>query len=287
MAHAWKACIGLNLSRVRIPFLPPDKNKTMKIVLLLNQDIHALKALNLLLNDLKKHQIQIVLSKKVGKNNSENKKLNLLKKYEQEELIKISKENEEQNKFAKFLTFNQIAKILNSEIITFDNINSKESLQKIQEFAPNLIISIRFGQILKNDLIKIPNQGVINLHSGILPNYRGVLATFFAILQNNQEIGATLHYIDDEKIDKGKIIAISRQKVAKNHSLIYNIFMIYDEAVKNIQDFLNNKTKEFLPSKNQKEQYFSFPSINEINEFEEKMPIIKNSDIQEIYQNFK
>ena len=64
---------------------------------------------------------------------------------------------------------------LNSKFEFTENIKSKTSVEKISNFAPQLIISIRFGQILQREIIQIPQFGVVNLHSGILPAYRGVM----------------------------------------------------------------------------------------------------------------
>ena len=265
----------------------------MKIIFLLNYDIHSLKSLNLLLETAKNHEIKIILSKKVGKPAQKiSGELALLKKFEQENLDEISKnlENSQDKKSSKFLTFNQIAKILNCKIEYFDDINSPNSVDEITKFGPNLIISIRFGQILKNPIISIPNLGVINLHSGILPNYRGVLASFWSILNHENEIGTTLHYIDDDKIDKGKIIAISRQKILNNHSLVYNIFSLYDQGCEEIQKFLakisdNKNTVKTVEVRNEG-KYFTFPKDEEIAKFLKIMNLVDEKDVIEIYKNF-
>jgi Formyl transferase len=57
------------------------------------------------------------------------------------------------------------------------------------------------GLDLKADVIGIPPRGVLNLHSRILPAYRGVLATLRAMLKQETEVGCALHYIRDESID--------------------------------------------------------------------------------------
>ena len=163
----------------------------MKILLFLNEDIHAATALNLLVSTLRNYEVKIILSKKVGAVDTLPDELKQLKKFEQDGAAEI---------------FLRLAKGLGAEIFSYDNVNSENVLADFRAFAPDLIVSIRFGQIFKQPLINIPRCGVINLHSGILPNYRGVLATFWAILNGDKEIGATLHFISDAKIDEGEII---------------------------------------------------------------------------------
>jgi methionyl-tRNA formyltransferase len=233
-----------------------------KILLLLNHDIHAFKALNLLLPALQKRQIKIILSSKVGGNNSNLTALQSLKEAEQ-------KSN------GKLLNFDQIAKKLNCEIENYQKINDSESIQKIKEFAPDLIISVRYGQILKQEIIKIPKIGVINLHSGVLPNYRGVLATFWAILNGENEIGTTLHFIEDEGIDTGKIIKISKQKINKEISLFENIHSLYNQGCQAIIDFINGDIKKTHEDEISKiSNYYSFPSQEDVKNFEKIMNLV-------------
>ena len=49
-----------------------------------------------------------------------------------------------------------------------------------------------YRRILKAAAIQIPRHGVLNLHSGLLPAYKGLMATFWATLNGEEEIGCTL-----------------------------------------------------------------------------------------------
>ena len=91
--------------------------------------------------------------------------------------------------------------------------NEPEGLQTLARARPDLVVSVRYRRILKEDAIAIPARGVINLHSGILPDYRGVMATFWAMLAGEREIGTTLHTIVDAGIDTGPVISIHRRSM--------------------------------------------------------------------------
>tara|TARA_Y100000590_G_C15334626_1_gene869065 strand:- start:11 stop:712 length:702 start_codon:yes stop_codon:yes gene_type:complete len=68
---------------------------------------------------------------------------------------------------------------------------------------PDLIISAGFDKIIKNDVIKyFPN--IVNVHYGLLPEYRGSNSIPWAILNNEKYIGITLHKVDSG-IDSGDI----------------------------------------------------------------------------------
>jgi len=78
----------------------------------------------------------------------------------------------------------------------------------IKELAPDYILSFQYHKILKPEVISIPKSGCINLHFGMLPQYRGMAPIAHAMINGDEEIGVTLHYID-QNIDTGDIISIN------------------------------------------------------------------------------
>jgi folate-dependent phosphoribosylglycinamide formyltransferase PurN len=87
------------------------------------------------------------------------------------------------------------------------DINSEDVQNLVIKIEPDLILT--FGcSILKNDtFFSIPNFGIINLHGGIVPNYRGVDNVYWSLYNcKPQHAGATIHYID-RTIDTGSYLA--------------------------------------------------------------------------------
>lgn len=117
-----------------------------------------------------------------------------------------------------------------------NNINQAEGMRRFTESEPDLVISIRHMSILKEPVIEIPKHGIINLHSGLLPEYRGVMATFWAMRNREQEIGTTLHTIDDSTIDTGRVIATSTVPVNYEESYLWNTLNLYRSGCANIID---------------------------------------------------
>ena len=108
--------------------------------------------------------------------------------------------------------------------------NSKDGLSQIMSLRPDLVVSIRYRRILQPAFIRVPQYGVINLHSGILPDYRGVMATFWAMLAGEPQIGTTLHHIVDAGIDTGPVIEINRRKTRPKSSYLANVIGLYAEG---------------------------------------------------------
>jgi methionyl-tRNA formyltransferase len=244
----------------------------MKILLCLNRDIYCLFVLNYLLPCLKNYEISIYFSDKVGVAPN-NKDMQIFQNCEKDLSINnielIARESDIYIDLLKFLTLNQIEK--NYKIFSFDNINKDGFLYLSKVWRPDLIISIRFGQIFKDPIISLPKLGIINLHSGILPNYKGILATFRSMLVGEKEIGTTLHFINNKSIDVGDIISISRHKVDYKKSLMVNIFKLYPGGVVMISDLIKKidlglKIRATAQDKSLG-KYFSYPSGEDIKKF--------------------
>jgi folate-dependent phosphoribosylglycinamide formyltransferase PurN len=90
------------------------------------------------------------------------------------------------------------------------DVNSDEALSLLRQYGPDLIVYTG-GGILRRPLIDIPAVGVINAHSGLLPEYRGMNVTEWALL-NGDEIGITVHFIDPG-IDTGRILFTRRIEI--------------------------------------------------------------------------
>lgn len=114
--------------------------------------------------------------------------------------------------------------------------NSTEGLTVLRAAAPELVVSIRYRRILREDSIRIPELGVLNLHSGILPDYRGVMATFWAMLNREASIGSTLHRIVDSGIDTGPVVAISRRPADYTQTYLWNVLSLYADGAAAVAD---------------------------------------------------
>ena len=85
------------------------------------------------------------------------------------------------------------------------NINSPESISKLLEYQPDLMVIGGYGQILTQRVIDIPREGTLNLHGGLLPRYRGSSPINWAIINGEKTGGCTVIFIDDG-IDTGDIV---------------------------------------------------------------------------------
>jgi len=80
-----------------------------------------------------------------------------------------------------------------------------EALAIVQALKPELIVVAAYGKILPEDILNAPAYGSINVHSSILPKYRGAAPINWAILNGEAVTGVTIMYMARE-LDAGDII---------------------------------------------------------------------------------
>ncbi len=79
------------------------------------------------------------------------------------------------------------------------------ALALIEELDPELIVVAAYGRILPDDILAYPPKGCINVHSSLLPKYRGAAPINWAILNGERETGVTIMHMASE-LDAGDII---------------------------------------------------------------------------------
>lgn len=86
-----------------------------------------------------------------------------------------------------------------------ENINSREYVDFVKASGAEILVSMSFNQIFKNEIINLLPRKIINCHAGKLPFYRGRNILNWALINDEKEFGITVHYVD-EGIDTGDII---------------------------------------------------------------------------------
>ena len=88
-------------------------------------------------------------------------------------------------------------------------VRTPESVQHIRELAPDLIVVVAFGQILPQILLDIPPRGCINVHSSLLPRYRGAAPINWVLINGETETGVTTMLMD-AGLDTGDMLLARR-----------------------------------------------------------------------------
>lgn len=85
-------------------------------------------------------------------------------------------------------------------------LKSGEALERLSALKPELIVVAAYGKILPKEILDLPRLGCINVHSSLLPRYRGAAPINWAVLNGETETGVTIMYMV-EGLDTGDIIS--------------------------------------------------------------------------------
>jgi len=259
----------------------------MRITLLCNLDIASNLAANRLITALPEHHFSVLMTAQVGGKSHRPKALEALSFYENTLFTEIlfpalisgrkasGKETCEKKGYEtpRLLTFDAMQQ-RGVDIYPVSEINEGNGLSVLERCQPDLILSVRFGRILKTPALEVPKHGVLNLHSGLLPQYRGIMATFWAMLRDESHIGCTLHRIQDGGIDTGDILSTHPIKTDYTLSYFDNMLAIYpaglDAMITATKRIADDMALVSIPQDNSQANYYGLPDPASISLFEQK-----------------
>ncbi len=157
-------------------------------------------------------------------------------------------------------------------ILTTRSVNQPECIEKIRAIAPDVIVSVAAPEIFKLELLSIPRLGCINMHSGRLPTYRGMMPTFWQMLRGEPAVTITAHRMA-EKLDAGDVLATRLFEIKKNDSLDRVIKGTKCEGARLLIEVLGNlraDRAQATPLDMKEASYFSFPKAEDVREFRKR-----------------
>lgn len=86
-----------------------------------------------------------------------------------------------------------------------DTLRDGAALAQLEELAPELIVVAAYGRVLPKKILDLPPKGCINVHSSLLPKYRGAAPINWAMVNGDAETGVTIMHMA-QALDAGDII---------------------------------------------------------------------------------
>jgi methionyl-tRNA formyltransferase len=149
------------------------------------------------------------------------------------------------------------------------SVNTPEYVQRIRQLSPDLIVSVAAPEIFKKEILGTPRLGCINIHSGRLPVYRGMMPTFWQMMRGEDAITVTVHEMA-EAIDGGRILGTVTVPVNRPDSLDRLITATKQAGARLLIDVLeqiNTGKAAGIPIDMTEATYFSFPKRQHVHEF--------------------
>ncbi len=92
----------------------------------------------------------------------------------------------------------------NSGVKIYQSASANDIKQIVAEVLPDVVITIAFGQIIKEDSLKIPKNGWLNVHFSKLPKWRGAAPVQHAILNGESSTGISIFQLE-KGMDTGPV----------------------------------------------------------------------------------
>ncbi len=99
----------------------------------------------------------------------------------------------------------QVAMEAGIPVHTPEKVSVPEEIERIRALEPDFIVVVAYGQILKLPVIEAPKHATVNIHSSLLPRWRGAAPIQRAILSGDSETGVTTMKIVP-KLDAGDML---------------------------------------------------------------------------------
>ncbi|BBD08252.1 formyltransferase family protein [Desulfovibrio ferrophilus] len=168
------------------------------------------------------------------------------------------------------LTFDGLARKYSATMETIADINAPETIRRLHDLEPDIMLSNRFDLIFRTEAINVPRLGLFNLHPGALPQYRGLYAPFRALVNGESRMGCTLHAIDPG-IDTGPVMDIAWINADRSKSVFWHYVQLYmggadifAELMTKLEDGQEIKA---TPQQEAEATYYKYPSSEELEAF--------------------
>jgi methionyl-tRNA formyltransferase len=104
------------------------------------------------------------------------------------------------------------------QVVTSRSVNDAAHIDALKNAGTDVVVSVAAPEIFGAELLRAPRLAAINVHSGRLPEYRGMMPTFWQMLNGESAVTVTVHEMA-ETIDGGRILATEECAVRECDSL--------------------------------------------------------------------
>jgi methionyl-tRNA formyltransferase len=161
---------------------------------------------------------------------------------------KVDKINKRGKKI-EYLPVKQYAIDKNIPIYQPNSLKDEETKNIIKELNPDLIVVVAYGKIIPKDIIDMPKFGIINVHSSLLPRFRGAAPINAALMAGDEKSGVTIMYVA-EGLDTGNIILAKETPITEEdnfETLHDRLKFLGAEALDEAVNLIEKEENESIP----------------------------------------
>jgi len=105
-----------------------------------------------------------------------------------------------------------LAEKLNLPVLQPLKARDEQFISELRELKPDLLVVVAYGQILPQTILDLPPFGCLNVHTSLLPKYRGAAPIQWAIADGEPETGVTIMKMD-AGLDTGPVLLTRRTPI--------------------------------------------------------------------------
>ena len=84
------------------------------------------------------------------------------------------------------------------------DVNDPLFLERLRMLGTELVVSVSCPQIFKRPLIDLPERGCLNVHGALLPEYRGIMPSFWMLANDEKRAGVSIFFVNED-VDAGEL----------------------------------------------------------------------------------
>lgn len=107
----------------------------------------------------------------------------------------------------------------NLALLQPESLRDERFIQCLKQKAADLFVVAAYGKILAKEILQIPKKFAVNLHSSLLPKYRGAAPINWAIIKGENRTGVTIFKMN-EYTDQGEIILQEKTDISGSDSAV-------------------------------------------------------------------
>jgi len=174
--------------------------------------------------------------------------------------------------FCRPISIRNVCSLHGIEYLAYVKPNSNEYISYIEANEVDLIVSFSAPVVFGGRLLSAPRAGCLNLHCSLLPEFAGVMPSFWTLYMGATEVGASVHYMDS-KIDNGKIVA-QRALNEVPVSIYENIIKTKKLGGELMRDVVKSIVErgaiECIETRAASRSYFGWPTLDELRDFRKR-----------------
>lgn len=152
---------------------------------------------------------------------------------------------------------------------TVRDVNAPSFVGRLAEDPPDLLVSVSCPQIFKRELLSVPTRGCLNIHGALLPQYRGIMPSFWMLANGERRAGVSIYFMN-ELIDAGDLCGQRSFPIDADATLdtfLQRSKQIAADLLLGVLDEIEQDTVEAAPLDLTNGSYYSWPDREAVARF--------------------